>query len=272
MTTPEPTPVPPEVPPVPAGGAVTDPERFAQVTAEQWAALRAPFLDAQIGKLPRVWCSACREAPRNASCSNHKMDTCRVCRNRITSAHLHLDYVGHAAVTNRLLEVDPVWNWRPATKEELESLPPIDRAKEMWLALTVLGVTRWGIGDGSGRGGTDGTKIMIGDALRNAAMRFGVALDLWSKEDLSAKAEAEAEAKDEVQRGLAGEEETHLPSTDWLKKIAECKDLGNLIAMANQCNEAGDFTGATRAAFATKRKDLEKKAERDAPTDPPANE
>ena len=43
---------------------------------------------------------------------------------------------------------------------------------------TVCGVTRIGVGDGKSM------KELIGDAIRNAAMRFGVALDLWSKEEL----------------------------------------------------------------------------------------
>ncbi|HKN46238.1 MAG TPA: hypothetical protein VJW23_20185, partial [Propionibacteriaceae bacterium] len=41
-----------------------------------------------------------------------------------------------------------------------------------------LGVTRIGVGDGQTM------KVKIGDAIRNAAMRFGVALDLWAKVEL----------------------------------------------------------------------------------------
>ena len=37
---------------------------------------------------------------------------------------------------------------------------------------------RIGVGDGKS------AKECIGDAIRNAAMRFGVALDLWAKDDL----------------------------------------------------------------------------------------
>jgi hypothetical protein len=51
----------------------------------------------------------------------------------------------------------------------------------LWIKLTVLGVTRIGVGDAEGQ---NNLKVMIGDALRNAGMRFGMALDLWSKEDL----------------------------------------------------------------------------------------
>jgi hypothetical protein len=59
----------------------------------------------------------------------------------------------------------------------------------LWIELTVCGVTRPGFGDdGNGKG----MKEVIGDAIRNAAMRFGVALDLWAKEDLHASSDDEA--------------------------------------------------------------------------------
>jgi hypothetical protein len=90
-----------------------------------------------------------------------------------------LDYVGHAAVTDRLLQVDPEWTWEPFA-EDANGLPALDRANNLWIRLTVGGVTRIGVGDGKN------AKECISDAIRNAAMRFGVALDLWAKEDLDA--------------------------------------------------------------------------------------
>lgn len=89
-----------------------------------------------------------------------------------------LDFVGHAAVTDRLLTVDPDWTWTPFTLEEMQALPPKFREAGLWIHLTVCGVTRPGFGDGPN------PKECIGDAIRNAAMRFGVALDLWAKEAL----------------------------------------------------------------------------------------
>ena len=55
----------------------------------------------------------------------------------------------------------------------------------LWIKLTVGGVTRLGYGSVTPEA-YDPEKQLIGDALRNAAMRFGVALDLWSKSDLQA--------------------------------------------------------------------------------------
>lgn len=51
----------------------------------------------------------------------------------------------------------------------------------MWIKLTVLGMTRLGYGDADGKTGPSAMKERIGDALRNAGMRFGMALDLWHK-------------------------------------------------------------------------------------------
>ena len=98
---------------------------------------------------------------------------------QLTKGGAKLDYVGHAAVTDRLnMVVGPEhWNWEPLALTE-EGMPRIDRSGNLWIKLTINGVTKLGVGDGKS------AKELIGDALRNAAMRFGVALDLWSKEEL----------------------------------------------------------------------------------------
>lgn len=94
-----------------------------------------------------------------------------------------LDYVGHAATTQRLLEVDPAWTWEPLAVDE-RGLPALDSNGGLWIKLTVCDVTRLGYGDAGTKKGPNAVKEAIGDALRNAAMRFGVALDLWAKEDI----------------------------------------------------------------------------------------
>jgi len=115
------------------------------VNADQAKKLRAEFPKSAIGKLPK--------------------------------GGVQLDYVGHAATTDRLLQVDPEWTWEPLALSP-DGLPALDRAGNLWIRLTVCGVSRIGVGDGKT------AKECIGDAIRNAAMRFGVALDLWAKEDL----------------------------------------------------------------------------------------
>jgi hypothetical protein len=164
-----------------------------QMSPEVDAALRAPFPAEQVGKLPRVWCRACTEADkrqRGTTCGDHERKRCDVCGVTLTTGHLHLDYVGHAATTQRLLEVDPRWTWEPFAIGP-DGLPALTRGGELWIWLTVAGVRRPGVGDQSNG---KGSKELIGDAIRNAAMRFGVALELWSKQDLRQHELADAAA------------------------------------------------------------------------------
>jgi hypothetical protein len=148
-----------------------------EATAKQ---LREPFAAELVGKLPRVWCGACREA-RGRVCDQHHKVRCADCRNTITNAHLHLDFVGHADVTDRLLAVDPSWTWEPLALDQ-HGLPALDDNGGLWIRLTVAGVTRLGYGHPDGKRGGDAIKESIGDAIRNAGMRFGVGIDLWRKE------------------------------------------------------------------------------------------
>lgn len=81
----------------------------------------------------------------------------------------------------------------------MEGLP--NPGAGMWIRLTVCGVSRLGYGSADGKQGGDAIKEIIGDALRNAAMRFGAALDLWHKGDLHADPdEAEAEVEQPAQQ------------------------------------------------------------------------
>lgn len=141
--------------------------------------LRAPFEKKQIGKLPKVTCGDCRD--RNKVCSEHKRQKCNTCKAYISTAHMHVDFVGHADVTDRLLAVDRQWNWEPLGFDSFGS-PAFDGNGGLWIKLTVGQVTRLGYGHADGKKGGDAVKEAIGDAIRNAAMRFGVALDLWRKE------------------------------------------------------------------------------------------
>lgn len=147
-------------------------------TYEMLKALRRPFDITQVEHLPRQkWKGAWQDQPSQ---------TCDECGGYHPSARytIHLDYIGHAGVTDRLLEVDPLWEWEPLATDE-SGLPLFDKLGGLWIKLTVCGVTRLGYGDAAGKSAsTTAVKEIIGDAIRNAAMRFGVALDLWSKSDL----------------------------------------------------------------------------------------
>lgn len=179
-------------------GAGPDPEGYASPTPapepepvapartveEGLARLRVPFPPESIGKLPRGTCKACKEVGPWRACDRHAMVRgCEECHGTHSTAVIHLDYVGHADATLRLLEVDPHWSWEPFSQAQIMALPPAYREAGLWINLTVLGVTRPGFGDAGSKRGGDAVKEAIGDALRNAAMRFGVALELWAKGD-----------------------------------------------------------------------------------------
>ena len=112
--------------------------------------LREPFPANQIGKLPK--------------------------------GGITLDFVGHGYLTARFLDADPQWNWEPLAVDE-RGLPMLDEHGGLWIRLTIGNVTRIGYGDAGGKKGPNAVKEAIGDALRNAGMRFGAALDLWCKGD-----------------------------------------------------------------------------------------
>jgi hypothetical protein len=151
----------------PEAATIEEEETMTSMTPEAAAALRAPFQDEQVGKLPKP------------TKRDNAKGRCDECGGYHGLPAVHLDYVGHAATTDRLLQVDPEWTWEPMVVGP--NGEPLVVNGGLWIKLTVCGVTRPGFGDATGSGGM---KEMIGDAIRNAAMRFGVALDLWSKQDL----------------------------------------------------------------------------------------
>ncbi|MFA6213417.1 MAG: hypothetical protein WC714_28530 [Candidatus Obscuribacterales bacterium] len=149
--------------------------------------LREPFPDNQISQLPKP-----TKAQTDAVRADFKTGIrCKVCGAWHHKDVVHLSYVGHAALTDRLLDCDPQWNWEPLSFDA--NGQPLMKDGGMWIKLTVCGVTRLGFGDAESKTGPNAIKEMIGDALRNAAMRFGAALDLWHKGDLHAEEEPEAE-------------------------------------------------------------------------------
>lgn len=168
---------------------------------EQQDALRAPFPKEQIQKLP--------------------------------TGGLQLDYVSHAWVTDRLLKVDPTWNWEPVAFDD-DGLPKFDENGGLWIKLTVCGVTRYGYGEPATRDKYDQKKSAIGNAVRNAAMRYGVALDLWAKE-VPAETKAAPKATKEL-------------STATQKMIERIGNAGSLIELTEVVPliQGGAFTDAEK--------------------------
>ncbi len=169
------------------------------------AKIREPFPEHQIGTIPK--------------------------KDKATGKTVHLEYVGHAALTARLLDVDPLWTWEPMGRTP-EGLPARDENGGLWIRLTVCGVTRPGYGHATKTGG-DGMKELIGDALRNAAMRFGAALELWHKggglypDDKSVPADEETERSqsDDPRRARANELLKLLQGANTMDEIDEIEAM-----------------------------------------------
>lgn len=166
---------------------------MSTLAPEGLSLLRQPVPAENIGKLPRV---TCRDCSKN-SCNDktHRKEKCRECGAYVSNKHIHLDYVGHAETTDRLLEADLEWAWEPFALDD-DGLPKFDQFGGLWIRMTVCGVTRVGYGsaeNGGFKAKGDLVKEVIGDAIRNAAMRFGVALNLWAKTELHAAEHEEPE-------------------------------------------------------------------------------
>ena len=195
---------------------------------EIWTRLRAPFNPGQINKLPKPYK---RDSQKGQ---------CRECGGYHGLPAVHLDYVGHAALTDRLLEVDPEWSWEPVAMDQ-HGLPQFDNYGGLWIRLTIGGVTRLGYGDADGKNNPNGVKEAIGDALRNAGMRFGVALDLWHKGDLWAAKEEQgvegAEPQQAQRPAVVADQQQASPQVDWAKEIIKARNsrpaLLDLLAKAN---------------------------------------
>jgi hypothetical protein len=197
------------------------------MTPEQAAELRKPFPPSAIGKLPKPYSSQSQKAK------------CPECNGFHGMPAAHLDYVGHAATTDRLLSIDPEWSWEPFALDE-HGLPAM-QGKNLWIKLTICGVMRPGVGDGAS------LKECIGDAIRNAAMRFGVALDLWGKEELE-QAHGPVRPLSLAPAAPAAVTAADFAKTDTEASAAEpmtAKTRGHMFALFNELgiDEAAQYAG-----------------------------
>lgn len=201
--------------------------------------LRKPFEKHHISKLPK---------PTKKQTDDVKADykngiRCTLCGGWHHKDVVHLDYVGHAALTDRLLDCDPSWDWTPMSFNT-DGSPKLDANGGMWIKLTVCNVSRLGYGHPDGKSGGDAIKETIGDALRNAAMRFGAALDLWHKGDLHASEENETdESKKPIVNTAAAIDGHNSEKKHITEKVADLKkenqsnqnvDLANYVV---QCGK-----------------------------------
>jgi len=175
---------------------------------------------------------------------------------KLPTGGIQLDYVSHAWVTDRLLEVDPTWTWEPVAFDE-DGLPKFDKNGGLWIRLTVCGVTRYGYGEPQGRDEFDRTKGAIGNALRTAGLRFGIALDLWARETPTAEA---PKAKAPMPKAAPKEKSTVDPTeqiAEAFVKIGLADNADTLKQIWKDCSEFLDveYNGTTVRAYVLQRKE-----------------
>ena len=110
---------------------------------------------------------------------------------KLPRGNIQLDYVGHAEITRILTEIDPLWEWKPFKIDDdgLPSYRVENGMAHMAGAMTLLGHTRLAIGSAP-HNKQDLLKELVSDFLRNAAMRYGISLSLWSKEEWGGESDA----------------------------------------------------------------------------------
>lgn len=142
-----------------------------------------------IGKLPR---GKRRGSPKGV-CKPRSQggdapdDQDHFCGGWHTLPAIHLDYMGHADVTEALIRIDPEFTYTPGWNTTAGPLGPFAltdqrNPKNILLEMTLFGVTRPCVGTIEGDV-NDPLKELLSDGLRNGAMRFGIAVRLWSKAD-----------------------------------------------------------------------------------------
>jgi hypothetical protein len=90
-----------------------------------------------------------------------------------------MSYISHGLITERLNEVDPEWSW-DRVEEHIYYDNGIPHCAGVTVRLTVGGIARVEAGGPQRQDGfANEIKNAYSDALKRAAMRFGVALDMW---------------------------------------------------------------------------------------------
>ena len=252
-------PAAPEMPTTPVAG-MDDP---------RWEALRAPFDDDVLEWKPQPMKATPKDREERRQASGRCVRGGHALNGDAISADdfycggyhvraVHIAYVGHAELTMRLNDVcSPVgWDWEPVGVDDRGW--PIIQNGGMWIRLTILGTTKVGFGDWGDNSGANGVKELIGDALRNAAMRFGIATYLWSKSERSLA----------LKYADAAEKETTAPQQQQQPQQRQERQQDRPATQQAQ-QEPNDFQKATarhRAAIARAHPEWDADAQRQAVT------
>lgn len=102
---------------------------------------------------------------------------------KLPKGNIQLDFVGHADITRILIEIDPNWRWVPCGWDNGRPAIHVENGMAtMWGELQLLGQARLGVGSVRADK-ADLDKELVSDFLRNAAMRYGICLALWTKQE-----------------------------------------------------------------------------------------
>lgn len=261
-------------------GSKTQPEEPVDPVIAGLTKMREPFPANQIGKLPQPVRKNDQDRGRCEPRTPQYSADGYFCGGWHARS-IHLDYVGHAPTTDRLLDADlQRWKWgapfRAVDKDVLiaacnsgnpeivrmviaNSPPLIDADGGMYMELTVQGTTRLGYGDAGGKTGPNANKERIGDGLRNAGMRFGSALDLWHKGELHAQESPSS------QSGEQPDPVEQPPSRDWGGEATAIADGGGtdqqklaaILLLGKACTDAGELVGAVKVQLLARKRQFE---------------
>lgn len=151
------------------------PDEWVPPTDPCWAYLRRPFPPEAQGKLTK---SKTDYSPNARPCN--------ICgaKHQNPDGGVHVDYIGHAFLRERLNEVDYRLKVdRTPQGDPMVVQEPGDDAHLVWLPfrLTVMGVTREEVGACS-TAKDEWPKVLWSDVITRGAMAHGIGLWLWQKE------------------------------------------------------------------------------------------
>lgn len=178
------------------------PPEIAPPDSPWWPWLRRPFPPNAQGKLTKSKTN--RQAPRCDICgANHDNP----------GGGVHVDYIGHAFLRERLNEVP--WSWTPYLTGAGEPMV-VQEKDEAWMPfrITVMGVVREEVAV-CPLSKSEWPKVLWSDVITRGAMAHGVGLELWQK-DMPVDSDRSSGSR-------GGSEPPPGPSTD--EMVQECRTL-----------------------------------------------
>lgn len=135
-----------------------------------------------------------------------------------------VEYVAWHTVADILDKTAPNW------EHSIKDVRSIGDFAIVTVAITIDGITREGIGTGSARSEV-GIKKAEHDALKRAAVKFGIARDLYKSEEASAHEQPPATAS-----SFNGD-----PIARTMSEMVSTKQLGMIRSVAREANVDGDL-------------------------------